>query len=1608
MKYKAFKMAVRLSLVASMVLGLAAPALANDSWPFIDAPIGQNEPNQSGYHANDVFRWCPDSDPHAPYLRSRVPRQERIEAFAPTQANPDLPPQVQVFNLAGDYGNAFFDNSPYTNKFARYHFNFWGYTDYWGQWHGSTTANAQLNSRHHWDDQAMADWESLWFEFGVIRMPDPTWADAARKNGNLVLGDWFTSNNDRGQQSHANFLVRDADGNFPAALQMIAMAEYFGFDGYFFNQEEISPNLQVADIPTYMEFCRTFVEAGLYVFQYDSINTATGANTFNRQLGPDSRRMLWNNNQKISHSFFIDYTASPNLTNIRNNFEALLNENPAAREEGLTLYDVYFRGLEVGSTGVDGAHWANTLTQRMNAISTGGIPQTSFAMLGTDIVHADLDRNMGNANHSNADFGQALAGNFKHRTDYQWMTTVREQLQWTSPRRNPLDNSSTPAGFSSDVYAPGTSFPNGVNNFGGFSQFYPEKSVVGGNIFVTNFNVGRGMRYYDSGNVAGDREWSNMSMQDISPTWQWWIDTDGTRLFLDFDYGAGVKVDPNPARQAYNEYNAVGGYMGGNSLVINGRLDADNFIRLYKTDLKVNSNTIIELTYLKSSASDDSLLNIGLLFKDDPATLVRVPVENSDPRSSGWQKATIDLSEFAGRDIAVLGFAVDAGEEAIDDYRINIGQLRFTDGSVPAPAAPTGLKITHTFPDSGEMYIGWDFPDCADIPAHYEKIVMYKVYVNDQWVGGRYDEVFYIKDLPATSGTIGLVAVSADGVESAKTTVAFNLDTAVSDIAYESKVNGDLVVTWDETGVSGSNVEVSVGQIYVPVADRFAKSVSVPVGTGSATLTGLPTDGEHFRVSIRVGGGLPMSLTGRLVDVDAQPYNAFNRPLFPSQGASSWIGHDVTVSQGGETSVTIRLPEPDIPDWRFMHVFETSVDGTMTSRQFNLARWGSNTAWPHIVRGRSHRTSQHPFTFNPQNISTISVVVEDYSGNRAAPVYVWGLEPQLGERHFPDPAMLEYVRGLVGDADGKIMESAVMTFSGTLTIPSAVNDFRGLNRFQNARALVIDNNDAPQAAFTALFANTGAAAGNLTRYLHLPPMIRELSITNCPNFTSIHAAATGTVAANAHNAIPRSLRRSATQSNGYVGGYRGSSMYLEKIDFSGSGLTSIPANLFAFTDVREIGLKNMRSLTAITLNDSNLERLTWDDATVEGLTTVNLAGSRFDLSANTQEGGFIAAVRAVGIDPVINSQRTRVDAGGLAAMRDVELTYVESFDFDPRADLALMGDAFVSGNSYGDLANESWFRGVHVRVRQDGSTANPNTLIGLAGRPGYFAVEYMRSGQAVANSNFFIEMQKIVNITSPSEELVRFLHIADTVLYSEESYTEESWAAYQEAIAAARAIVLPLPERDVWAKAWDELTAAYEGLKVVTPPAEFDGTSAAQLTALLWQGDVMLKTPGSGGYGISAGNTLTVPEGSTLYVSTILNVRRDATLLIEGTVVVLEGGRINNDGGSAGGGKIVIAEGGNLVNYGRVESVTNSTIINNGTITNNGTTGDGGRFEVRDRATFINNGTVSGTRELSIHRNAIVESDLPGEPGSTPPEENAATEEQAAAAGDSIPEDSGT
>ena len=909
-------------LAAFLALAITASsmpfALASDTLPYLgESARGENQPYQHGYRAEDFLDWSPETDPYSEYLRARIPLQDRNAALAATQANPELSPETQWFTLAGDYGNAFFDSYPYTNEFSQYLFNFWQYTDYYGSWHGMPTE--EVPEEMYEDERGVNDaWQYRKFEFGLVNMPNPGYTNAAHKNGVLSIGCIFLP---RTGLKHTVFLTQDEDGNFPYAEKLIELCEYYGFDGWFINQEETIP---AGDVDLYKGFMKQMRDAGLYIQWYDSVVDPSGRVSYQNEFNSSNSPFVVEDGVQYSDSIFLNYWW---------NHSMLSSSADHAVSLGVDPLDVVFAGIEAG-----GDRWSQGYDLRDN-IGEDGQPMNSIASLGSEFVHDGLDEDLDNGTNDNV----AMR---REKDEFQWMTFERERRWWSGPFQDPSEASYT---ADRSTYPQDETIGVGTRenqNFDGVAAYITERSVINGDTFVTSFNTGHGLEYRIGGEVSNSDEWSNIIIQDILPTWQWWFETDGTKLNADFDYGPEYKKNYDNGKEDVlgNEgsfdFDLVGAYQGGSSLVVYGAVDAENFLHLYKTDLDVAEDTQVALTFKKSS-EDDVAMKLGLIFEDDTDTVVKLDVADSAAKSDEWVTSTVDLSAYAGRKVAAMGLVFDGEAE---DYQMNIGKLAYTTGAAEKPATPTGFTIDKAY-DTDEMYVSWDMAD-------YDEVKQYNLYAmkdgKEIYLGGTYDEVFYIKDLEdaienstgtAVSGvtvtpgnlkaeagstvsfdavvsgatqtagevTLVLKAVSEDGTESDGAVVTHNYNEGVSNIEVTAE-DGKLNVTWE-----GGQADVAVTKEYS--TDDRTWTASGNNGCTVEVPTGAEADYARYTMTITTPSGVVTTYDGRMDDSYCKPYT-------------------------GKVSANGTLEVPLAKDW-YQMVYKTVTNG-VESAEKTITRYNSN------------------------------------------------------------------------------------------------------------------------------------------------------------------------------------------------------------------------------------------------------------------------------------------------------------------------------------------------------------------------------------------------------------------------------------------------------------------------------------------------------------------------------------------------------------------------------------------------------------------------------------------------------------------------------------------
>ena len=907
--------------VAALV-GLAAltsPAVADDSV----APVGAHalapaQPRNAGHRLQDIRTWRPQTDPYARYLRAEVPLQPRIAGDPSTQIRPELDAKAQVMLMQGDYGNSFFGNFRANDGFAHNVLNFWQYADYWSPWHGSATAWTPQSLY----DPATSDWRTRNFEFGVVDIPHPAYTNAAHRNGVKSIATIYFDPAFRPGLTFKEAFDKDPKSQgYVIAEKLVEMAKCFGYDGYFLNEEEGS--LQDARFKPFMSY---LTSKGLYTQWYtNSPGTWSSAKAGLLDHG------------RIMNSVFLNYSWPGTQA----------QSIEAAKAEGYDPYQSLFFGVEANQAGFNGKHRTATELPNLYKSRRNHSPKASVALFTpSDMYQRGL-----------ADAVKPKDVPLFQQDPYQWMVAERERMYFSGVTSNPKDTGSHPGHSRPDVGVADSS------SWVGVADFTPARSVIGGKHFYTDFNTGHGMKWYSAGDVSADASWTDMDAQSILPSWQWWIDTDGTRPSVDFDYGSSERrkdVHGAPVRLPYRQ---VGAWRGGSSLVVHGTMSRPTTLRLFKTRLAMTADTSMPITFRKSS-KDHGTMQAALVFADDPGRVVTVDVPGSDVKG-GWRTATLHLGRFAGRTLTTLGLQF----EAASDYQMNVGAISVRDGS-GAPAAPRKVHLDTVY-DDGQAVLSWQ-------AAPFDEVAEYVV--ESMGPNGRivhlasgYTDLAYLKAVPGTTGkvTFRVRAVGHDGQMSAPSTVSYDYSAQprhikVAEAATASKLLTDaarpgmLDVTWDAAGARASicRVDVHLVDIAKGDIDNQPYGLDVPCAAGHAAVPVPVREGHPYDLTVTTGHGLGLSYRGRTHDSWAAPVTL----------------DDIVVEKKRSGFHMRNLTSPD---WYGLQITWKGTGGT--ARKLTTIRRGGS------VRGGwgAGPTTDDPSAFHsfPSSQGTLVMTVTDYAGN---------------------------------------------------------------------------------------------------------------------------------------------------------------------------------------------------------------------------------------------------------------------------------------------------------------------------------------------------------------------------------------------------------------------------------------------------------------------------------------------------------------------------------------------------------------------------------------------------------------------------------------------------
>ena len=414
--------------------------------------LPSDQPFASYWFPNDLLTWSPATDPDAPYNRSHTPLRNRflneIQVNGHAHANEARICPLDIFwATSGNPSQGSLD----VDYFA---FHYWQYVDAMVFWGGSAGE-------------------------GLILAPNPGVVDAAHRNGVPVLGTiFFPPVVFGGNIQWVNDLVQQDGVTFPVADKLIEVAEHYGFDGYFVNQETAGGNAALASkIIAFMQYYQA--NSDLQLMWYDAM-TESGAIAWQEQLNSLNDGFFQNGGEVVSERMFLDFGWNgADLQTSRTNAQAL----------GRSEFDLS-AGIDVQANGYNtSVNW--------NAVFPEGQPhRTSLGLY-------------------------VPSWTYYSSTSLQDFYT-RSNRFWVGANRDP-SNTTTAAAWK------------------GMAHYVPAHTVIDDYPFVTNFCTGQGYDFWLNGEKLSPpgwtaTGWNNLGLQDLLPTWRWIVQSTGAALYPDFDW----------------------------------------------------------------------------------------------------------------------------------------------------------------------------------------------------------------------------------------------------------------------------------------------------------------------------------------------------------------------------------------------------------------------------------------------------------------------------------------------------------------------------------------------------------------------------------------------------------------------------------------------------------------------------------------------------------------------------------------------------------------------------------------------------------------------------------------------------------------------------------------------------------------------------------------------------------------------------------------------------------------------------------------------------------------------------------------------------------------
>ena len=706
--------------------------------------------------------------------------------------------------------------------------------------------------------------------------------------------------------------------------KLIQFLKYYGIDGLCFNPEGTWGYTVYSRFIPFLAECHKIAEELNWAFHVDWYAYVSNYGQLSDngcKLNSSNKDWFHNTsyNKPVTDVFFLNYNWSES---------GLQQSVETAQSLGRSTFDVYagfdMQGRGYGAYG--NAGWEVLMKYPVSLVIWGAHDRNQLYISSTEGGQSD----------------------YAVQNEYQ----KKQEMLFCGGNRNVLDLPALNNNYSV------TSSYSDLQDWHGYAKAVIERSTLDELPFVTRFNLGNGRFFKNEGVTTWDHKWYNYGMQDLLPTWRWWIDN-----------GDGKTV---PADAVNLDFCYDDAWFAGSCLKVHGATTRSD-VRLFATKWNVaDANDEFRLVF-KPKSSGATSLELMVAKENGENNFVYVPVAG-DIKGGEWNHVTIKASEAglkAGDVIGCVGLSVKNTNAA---FEVLLGEFAFIPASFneqPATPVITHAEVMKRYYNRADIKVIFNMPAPATRKAEYEGCPVY-----NEEVGAWYYEIYvkqegqetllttttswaaYVVDatlIPKVDKLqIGVRAVGKDGRAKSEIIWSDEIEEPLTMIETPT-VNKSVIKPNEEftIGFEDPNHPVANINIYNALTNKKVASAS-----GVLTMTtSLPSVGS-YDVEVTTNGETLMNrslilvspeTTGRLpeiVDIEADKTSVDNS----AAGENGEVNFEATINKGDTyngapctVSQSLYMSEP----------YQFTVDAAIMSEYTNtsFALWFKVEKFEHASLG---------------------------------------------------------------------------------------------------------------------------------------------------------------------------------------------------------------------------------------------------------------------------------------------------------------------------------------------------------------------------------------------------------------------------------------------------------------------------------------------------------------------------------------------------------------------------------------------------------------------------------------------------------------------------------